>query len=297
MSEDMIPTNEAEADQLLSQVENPSTDAISQPQDQSAATSNTPETGKPPVENKTLNRDFEDEIMWRGQLKKLPYAKIKSYAQQAYDYNEKMRDYHSRQLELEKRSKELEHLKQYSEVDVWAKEHPELFDQILNGYRTQSTQVENDPIKSKLSEIEKTVQSVNEFVKKQQELEKQQQIQKEDEALNQNITEVREEFPHFDWNSHDQTGLSLEDKVIQHAATNSIGSFRAAFLDLHYKDLMKKSETNGKEQAAESLQKTTKLGLGKLTPQPRKQIARATNVREQSYHDITQEALRELGIH
>jgi len=60
--------------------------------------------------------------------------------------------------------------------------------------------------------------------------------------------------------------------------------------------LMQRNSIESKEAAAKGIQKATKLGLGKVTPNPTMAVKPAESIRSKSYDQLTAEALAELGI-
>jgi len=84
----------------------------------------------------------------------------------------------------------------------------------------------------------------------------------EDSALNEQIQTVQKEFPDFDLSHTDpETGTSLEMKVLEHARANGINSFKAAFKDMMFDDLMNRKVTAAKEAAAKEIAERTKKGF------------------------------------
>ena len=240
---------------------------------------------------------FEDELPWRGQKKKFPYPKIKALAQKGYDYSQKMHEVSLREQGLASREQELAGLAEYKKVDEWAKNNQDLYNQIVNAYSQNQTTAANDPVQQKLSSLETTIKSMNDYITKQQELEKATKIQKEDEELQVSVEDTKKEFSQFGWDQTDQaSGLKMEDRVIQYAASKGINSFRAAFLDLFYGDLMKRQETKGREVAKEEIQKQHKMGLVKTSPSPRQSISKSVDVRGLNYDQIADEISRVYNI-
>jgi len=84
----------------------------------------------------------------------------------------------------------------------------------------------------------------------------------EDSALNEQVQSVQKEFPDFDLSATDvETGTSLEMRVLEHARANGINSFKAAFKDMMFDDLVNRKVTAAKEATAKEVADRTKQGF------------------------------------
>jgi hypothetical protein len=118
----------------------------------------------------------------------------------------------------------------------------------------------------------------------------------EDAALESEVSQLRQQHKDLDWNSADENGHSLEQRVLKHASENGINSFRAAFRDYNHDQLLKLTELRAREAAMLERQKVVKSGLLGQSPTPKKGLQTADNVKGKSYNNLVSEALSELGI-
>jgi hypothetical protein len=122
------------------------------------------------------------------------------------------------------------------------------------------------------------------------------QKQKEDAALDSEVSKIMEQHKDLDWTSADESGFTLEQRVLKHANDTGINSFRAAFRDYNHDQLLKLAELRARESAMLERQKVTKNGLLGQSPTPKKGLQTAENVKGKSYNNLVSEALNELGI-
>ncbi len=94
----------------------------------------------------------------------------------------------------------------------------------------------------------------------------------------------------------DETGLTLEMRVLNHAQENGINSFRAAFRDFNHEKLVAIAASKAREDATKKRQMDAKNGLLGVSSTPMKGVQSAQNVKNKSYNDLVNEAKAELGI-
>lgn len=239
----------------------------------------------------------EYEFTWNGKQVKADRSKILQWANQGYDYAQKM-------AEFNKRNAEVEHIKQelrktyepFEQINKYAQQNPAWWNHVTQSYETrfqngqqqQQTQIPNELL-SKLDSLEKFKSEFEQRVS-------QEQREKEDHLLAQEVESIRKQYPNIDFDTPDAEGWTLEKRVMKHAVDNGINSFRAAFRDLRHDDLVKLAQEKAKEETAKTLQTRTKQGIIGKTQTPTKGLARAENVKSKSYDSLRDEALRELGI-
>ena len=118
----------------------------------------------------------------------------------------------------------------------------------------------------------------------------------EDAALNSEVQSVQKEFPDFDLSHTDpETGTSLEMRVLEHARANGINSFKAAFKDMMFEDLVNKKVTAAKEAAAKEIAERRKEGFISESDTSLKNLS-APQKSSGSYQDELMAGARELGI-
>jgi len=212
---------------------------------------------------------------------------LKQWAQMGYDYPQKMQAF----------KQEQEAWKPYREIDEYAKTNPEWWafvDKAWNerGKAAQPSNPLQDPNNPLVKEIEELKSFKEQYLNEKMTA----QRQAEDEALVKDISSMREQFKHLDWNTPDQRGYDMEMQVLNYARENGIGNFKQAFQLYNYDRLLSLAEERGKEAVVKDQQKKTKLGLIGPDQSPGRGITPAKSLKNKSYSDLAQEALDELGI-
>ena len=111
---------------------------------------------------------------------------------------------------------------------------------------------------------------MKEFLQKQQTAEIEKNQAQEDSKLSESVKSIQTRYPDLDFAAKDESGLSLEHRVLNHAVQNGFPTFRAAFLDYYHDSLEKQAEARGKESLQTELNKRKKLGLLDDAPAPGK---------------------------
>jgi hypothetical protein len=287
-----VPTNEAEADALLSQIEAPSTER------------QTAQESAPPVAEQPSDQEPEYAIKWRGEEIKVPLSKLKNYAQQAYDYNRKMQEFNTQRSmftqerdAFETSRKNLEQkLAQYEEIDSYIKENPQWWDHVNQTWHSRGTEGTQPQFTTAIEELKKQISELGNQVSTITQREKLIAQAKEDAELDQHIQEYKQKHSDLDWNSQDETGLDLERRITQFAIDNNIGNWMAAANHMLMEQFLKSAELKAKESVGKTVQKAHKQGLGPVTDHPITQLKTARAVRNKSYDELGQEALAEFGI-
>lgn len=243
----------------------------------------------------------EYEYQALGRTIKEPIDQILKRASQGYDYAQKMQDYNNKLNEFNT------NYKTYQEIDNYARSNPQWWEHIQSQYNALGNPTNNlsqnsinssygngyaspsqDPYAEKFQKIESFM---NDFIAEK----KQKEREQADQALNQEIDDIRKQYSTIDFNQLDDNGKSLEKRILEHAVNTGIKSFKTAFRDFYHEELVKRAELEGKSRAAQEMQKNSKLGLLGRTEAPTKELSTPNNIRSHSYNDLTQLALKEMG--
>jgi hypothetical protein len=246
----------------------------------------------PPTPAAATAQEFE--ITANGQLIKAPVDKVKQWASQGYDYAQKMAAFKAEQEKFGGERNKWE--SQYKPIDEYIQKNPEWWQAVQEAYQARELagRNPNDPIVQALSQVKSEISEIKQFKQEIAEEKAQAQRAQEDQQLTTEIQSIQEQYPDLDWKGVDESGKSLEIRVIEHAVQNGIKTFRAAFRDFNHDQLIQRAEAKGKEAINKDIQKRTKLGLLGKTPAPTQQALRPEDVRNKSYEDITQDILSTL---
>ncbi len=239
----------------------------------------------------------EYEFKWNGKQIKAPEDRMLQWASQGYDYSQKAENLKAMQAEFENTRHQCEpKLQRYSEVDEYAAKNPEWWDHVNKSW--QERQQALDPSNPVAGEIQTIKSELAELKKFRSELVQEKtaaQQKAEDDQLDSEIAAMRTQHKDLDWASVDETGFSLESRILKHATDNGISSFRAAFRDYNHEKLIEMAAMQAKESAVKERQKAVKAGLMGYSSTPRNGL-QATDVKGKSYNQLIQEAMTELGI-
>lgn len=281
-----------DVDGILSELENPTAREIPMTQPE-------PKAAAPDPAQAQAAQEFE--FTWNGKQIKAPVDKVKQWAQQGYDYAQKMQAINER----ETRYKEWE--SKYKPVDDYIKQDPQWWEHVqqsyaqrLQGLQGQQTQAQSlDPSHPVSQEIAQLRAQFNELAQFKQAITQEREAQRiatEDQQLNTAIESIRKEYPDLDLAQVDDSGKTLELRVMEYGIQNGIKDFQAAFKLFNHEALIKRAEERGKEHVQKDLQKKTKLGLLGKTQAPTRAISEARDIKSKSYEDILDEAKLELGL-
>lgn len=274
--------NEQDVDNLIEQVYAPSE-------------SNPKPEGEKPDEQVHAPTPQEYEIKVGGKPIKAPIDKVLQWATMGYDAPNKIG---SLQKELENfKQKETEFKsweEKYGAVDKYVRENPQWFEYVQSQYQKQIEQQNQNPVLEQLTPLQKQVQELMAYKDQVEAERKQRQIAQEDAEYQNTLKELQKGYPTVDFNSVDESGKSLEYRVLEYANENGIRNFKTAFRDYYFDELNKLNEVSVKEKLAKDKQANSKIGLLGISPTPT--TRKSDSVKGKSYDQLAREALQELGI-
>lgn len=216
-----------------------------------------------------------------------------NYSQRAAELNKREQAWQQQQRELQQKYQGYD---RYSEIDQYARQNPDWWKHVESAYQQRATHGISPELQPVLQPILQDLQHTKSFIAELQEQRALEAKTKEDQALDAEIGEIRKQYPNIDLNAPDETGRSLEWRILNHANETGIRSFRAAFRDYLHDRLVSEAQANGRSAIAKDTQAKAKAGVLGVTPAPTKQLAPAQNVRGKSYAQLAQEAMAELGL-
>lgn len=233
-----------------------------------------------------------------GKEVKAGLDQLLKWAEMGYGAPNKIGSLNKQLEDFKKRSSQWETVeKTYKPVDEFAKQNPEWWQHVQKAWEARQTFAQSNPDNPLVSDLQSLKQELSELKKFREDIEQQKQTyqtQMEDQALDKQIQSIKQEYADLDWKSVDLDNKSLEARVMDHALKNNIATFRAAFRDYCYDDLLKRSMDKGKEAVTNEMRKNTKLGILGETQAPTKALNTAQNVKSKTYEDLMKEALSEL---
>lgn len=280
---EIIPENEAQVDELLNQIDEP-----------------TPATAdENPAEPVVAAPVAADEYTFTvgGKEIKANREKMIKWAQMGYDAPAKI-GHLSKEIESWK-AKEAEfkaYETKYGEIDKYVREKPDFWNHVTKTWneREQLLNDQNNPLATTVSQLQKQVQDLVSYKSQIEQRQQEVAMAREDQAYVQELEGIRTKYPQIDFATQDENGKSLEYKVLEYANQNGIRKFSTAFKDFYHDELVKLGQEQAKENIVKEKQKNSKLGILGVTPTPTKKISE--DVKGKSYNDLVKETLAEYNI-
>lgn len=288
--------DDIDADALLEQIESSSNQDIPMAAPQSDETVQETQPTQESIQQQI------QELAFKHQDKEIrvPFTdpRVSQWASQGYDYAQKIAQFNQeRQSILQQKEQYEKEYSPYKTIDQFAKENPEWWEHIQQSYEARKQGMPHGEEATRVpKEILDKLSKHEQFISQIEQEKERARIEKEDSALNQEISSIREQYKDLDWNTPDESGLSLEKRVIKHAVDNKIANFRAAFRDYNHDNLLKLTESRAKETLTKENQKRTKLGIIGQSPTSQKSVKTAEGIKNKTYDDLMREALFEAGI-
>jgi chromosome segregation ATPase len=236
------------------------------------------------VEDYTFNHGGKEIKATRDQIMK--------WAQMGYDAPNRLGEMNKKIQEWQQKEATLKELEtKYGEVDKYARENPQWLQHVMAEY--QKARSNGQPADPRLEQLSKEVTDLRQF-KNQLEQDRQAEIAKqEDGALDEEISSIKKQYPKIDFVTPDQTGKSLEYKVLEYATANGIRNFKTAFRDFYHDELVNMRAAEAKESVAKNLQQKSRLGIQSVKTAPTTQGR--SSVKGKSYNDLEMEAMNEIA--
>lgn len=238
-----------------------------------------------------------------GKTVKETLEMIKKRASMGYHYAQRMEALKAREAELNGSADKYKSLERWQEYNEFAEKNPAWADHVSKSWeqreqllQNQGAEDPNSPLHAELNAVKSQLGEVSRFLGSLRAEREQQQRASEDKALGSEIGSIREKYPDTDFDLADESGKSLEYRILEHAAQNGIKSFKTAFHDFYHDNLIKQREDKAKESVIREQVKKKKAGIIGVTDAPTKGFKGASNFRAKSYDQLAQEAMSEFGI-
>lgn len=292
MSFEDTNTEEINTDELLEQIEAPAPER--------AMGGGEPPAAAAPADPADWRQGFDWSFDAKGQKVAVDSAdKARTWLSQGYAFSQNQAALNAERAQIQRQRQESEAkykgFDRYAEVDDYARKNPQWWDHVNSQFQSRG-QPQLDPnLAPIINPLLERLQGMEGFVQTLQQREQQQEIQRQDQELESEIESIRKKHPTIDLNALDETGKSLESRVLRHGTENGIHSFRAAFRDYFHDKLMEETKAQTLTQQNVGQKQAVKAGILGTTPAPTKGLKPASS-RRSSYDDLAAEALKELGI-
>ena len=258
---------------------------------------------EPVVEERPQGSPFE--IDWKGQkvaldlTKKEDADRLRQWAQKGYDYNQNISAFKADKEGFLKERQEWEkQWSPYKEIDEFAKQNQDWWNHVQQSYqqRQQPQQPQiPDELKSYLDPIVQDYSQVKSFINDYQKQIVERQTKEQDAQLETEIKSISSKY-NLDFAQKDESGQSLEQKVINHAVQHGFPTFKAAFYDFYQDNLEKLAEARGKEAVMQEIKRKKELGLLSESKTPSKFAEGPQGFKGRSWNDVHSQVLRDLNL-
>ena len=242
----------------------------------------------------------EWEFDWKGQRIKADETKLVKWAQQGYDYAQNVNSFKGEKEKWDKERQEWDSkVTPYRQIDEFAVQNPDWWSHVEQSYQQKMQNRPEIPaeLKNYLEPIVQDYSLVKTFVQDYQKQQVEKEFQEQDAKLDRDIKSISEKYGNLDFSSKDESGQSLEQRVLDHALQNNIPTFRASFLDYYHDQLETLAETRGRESVSKEMKERKKLGILEESKSPFKSfLSPSQNVGKKSWGDLHAEVLKELNI-
>lgn len=288
---------EADADALIESVMSPTPDKMVA--DTAQGTDQTGDQSKSDAAA-TKQAIQEYEIKYGGKSIKAPIDKIIRWAEQGYEAPTKIGELNKKLESYAAKEKAFQEMEQkYGPVDKYVRDNPQWFEFMQSQYQRQMEQAQQNQAAPQINQVIEPLQKqIQELMSYKDTIEKERyeaRMRQEDVAYQSELESLRKSYPKVDFNSVDQSGKSLEYRVLEHATQNGINKFTTAFRDFYHDELVKAAEVEAKEKVMKDKQSRTKLGILGVSSTPTPKVSDGS-VKGKSYDDLYHETLVELGL-
>ncbi len=217
------------------------------------------------------------EFDWNGKkVKPDSEEKARTWMSQGYNYSQRVGELNKQKASWDAERQQLiearDKLSKYAELDDYAAKNPEWKDHLYKTWEQRQTLGVDPNIAQVLNPINERLAKFEQFVGTFEEQQKQQEIKQADDALEQEIGSIRKSHPNIDFGARDETGKTLENRILMHANQIGTSSFRAAMRDYLHDHLVTNAQANGREAIAKDTQMKAKKGILGQTPTPMKEL-------------------------
>lgn len=278
-----VPSTEEEADALLAGVEG----------------SDQPPTEGAPTQAQVDAWNAKDWAFKTGGREVLPQNKdqLRKWAEMGYSAPHKIGELQKEISSWKSKQTQIDELHgKYSEIDSYVQKNPAFWQHVEQSWQ-QRNQLMTDPNNPLAQTVGSLQQQMQELMQTKQQWDQHQKTVKLEQQHQQyfgDLDKMKKAYPKVDFDSPDESGKSLEYKVLAHAQERGINNFTTAFRDFYHDQLIQMATEDAKEKVAKDRQKNTKMGIIGKSPTPTRGVS--SDVRGKSYGDLASEALRELGI-
>jgi hypothetical protein len=223
--------------------------------------------------------------------------KYSMLAHKGYDYEQKMHQFKvDRKLYEKERSEREAQYKELEQINNYAKENP-AFEQLIQREWAKiqaGGQIEVAP-EDRVQVLESRLNQVLDKLENQGKDLETRRVAEMEAKQEMAIESYKEKHSDFDWDKKDESGATLEDRIMQQMIDKEVKDFQIMADFVLKNEQIARKTLEAKESVAKDIQKANKLGLGKVTKKSQLGVKKSEDIGNKSYDDLVGESLRELG--
>lgn len=228
-------------------------------------------------------------LKYRGQsVSPRDYNHAKDLMQQGWSYKQAMSEVNRQKQDLEQTKSRYS---QYETLDQAFKTNPAFAQKIWQMY--QEAQQGGQQAQGSQTLDPQYQQLFQQFSGVQEKLKKWEESQA-DQEVNHEVQDLKAKFPTVQWDSVTESGHTLIWDVINHAYTTKFPSLLAAARDYLWDSMQSTATMQGAQQVAQARAKQVKAGVVGQGGKPGAPQTSSKSIKDMSYDDLTEMALKEL---
>lgn len=219
-----------------------------------------------------------------------------NYSQRTAEHNMAVKAWEQQKAALEAKYKGYD---RYAQIDEFARSNPEWMEHVnqafLNRGQQPAAQGQSSPdFRALVEPLQKELQEIKAW--RDEQLAEKSRLDQErfDKALSTEIEEIRGQHANIDFDAVDESGQSLESRVLAHAQQIGTSSFRAAFRDYYHDKIMESAKASQLSAQAKAPAVAAKRGILGTSPAPRKVADAPVDHRGRSWDELNELAKAEF---
>lgn len=257
-----------------------------------------PDSAPPaPVEEKAPEWDGSSWAFETQGKKVVPDSrdKLMTWASQGYNYSQRMNQFNRQQSEWQAKlaaaEAERAKLAQYAQIDEYAAKNPEWWKHVTEQYGKR----EAFNLPPEVAPLVERLEQTEGILKQWQEAQQAERMSQADQWLDGEINDFKKSYPQLDLGSVDESGKSLELRILEHANDIGATSFRAAARDYLHDKLIEHAKAEARMSVAKSTEQARAKGILGVSPAPTKGGEGPVDPRGKSWGQLAQMAIASLG--
>lgn len=217
----------------------------------------------------------------------------RNFSQRMAEYGQQRRAFEAERAKLEEKYEEkYKGYDRYKEIDDYARQNKDWWEHVSKAWETRgqfqpgAAGQGGQDFRAVVAPLEQKLAALEAWRAEALEQRQREEQERQDKALVEEIESIRTAHANIDFDSVDDSGKTLEQRVIDHAVQIGTNSFRAAFRDYCHDRLFESTKAGQLAAQARGPDAQAKAGIIGTSPTPRKPQGAPINPRGRSWDDI-----------